>query len=102
MRLTFTAKENCPYIIRYNTEVYTSNKRRQVSTRVQIDDTETVHESNVIPSIEGANGWGSFSGEYIKTFTEGEHYIDLDFKANGSSVSTRRSRIVVTEITLGN
>jgi len=103
VRLNFTTRA-CPYFVWYYSEVYTSNRNNTIGTRVQIDDTETIHEANVIPAKTGYLGWGSMSGEYIKEFTEGSHFIDLDFKTrnNGNSVSLRRTRIYVTEIVSGN
>ena len=102
LSINITTK-NSLYLIWYYAEIYTSNRNRRISTRVQIDNTETIHECSTIPSAsKNGLGWGSLSGEYVTSFTEGSHFIDLDFKSNGSSVSIRRSRIYVTEIISGN
>jgi len=94
LRLNFTP-ETDNYFVWFYGEVYTSNRSKPVKTRIQINDTETIHESSRIPM-----GWKSFSGEYIKHFTAGSHFIDLDVAAEGNSVSIRRARLFVTKIVL--
>lgn len=97
--LTFDA-DDADYLIQYTAEETSSDSGTTVVNRVQIDDAQTIHESDWHPDTSNSIGYGTMSGFTIINFTGGSHTIDLDFASgqDGKEVSVRRARIMATKV----
>jgi hypothetical protein len=72
-----------------------TNVNTDFQAQVQINDTTTIASHREEPQDAGTDQWRSAGGFYYAYLTEGNHYVDLDFRSSNTSytASIRNARL---------
>ena len=107
LALTFTA-DAADYLIGWSAEVRSVEKKTRPETRVQLDDTDTLHEISydVAGSSSSSDSggddvsWRTVSGFKKKTLSAGSRTFDFDYATskNGKEVRIRRVRMYAMKL----
>ena len=82
------------YMIRWSCLMYNTTTSKTVEMRIQVDSSTTLTESEVKPET----AYEPMSGFKVYNFTNGNHYIDMDFReVDGGTAKIKEARIWVTK-----
>lgn len=98
LRVTTPSLPAGNYRISWYCELSADASNERLSSRVQIDDTTTIHECSCYVSETYANGgWTNRAGHYVGALGAGVHNLDLDYaiEDTGDTVYIRRARIMI-------
>jgi|GEM_PF-3482140 len=93
LRLDLGGLPEGTYRVGFQTEWQYSSTARSISIRLEADDTTTVVELSIEPKDPA--DWNTVTGFYFVTLSEGDHFIDIDWKSekNTETSKLRNTRI---------
>jgi len=97
LTLDFTAPDSADYEISWSAEVSSRSPTARVDSRVQLDNTITISETDWNPDPEGGTGYGPHSGFARVALSAGPHSVEFDYRStnSGETVRIRNVRLKV-------